>query len=50
MVGVDDDGEVTSATSVVDLERPLAGPLLATDLKLEHGVDLAQATEVVDLR
>ena len=50
MVGVDDDGEVMSATSAVDLKRPLAGPLPAADLKLEHGVDLAPATEAVDLR
>ena len=50
MVGVDDDGEVTSATSVVDLKRPLVGPLPAADLKLERGLDLAPATEAVDLR
>ena len=50
MVGVDDDGEVTSATSAVDLKRPLTWPLPAVDLKLEHGVDLAPATEAVDLR
>ena len=37
MLAVDDDGEVTSATSAVDLERPLAGPLPVADLKLEHG-------------
>ena len=34
----------------MDLERPLAGPLPAADLGLEHGLDLAQATEAVDLR
>ena len=50
MVGVDDDGEVTSATSMVDLEWPPAGPIPAADLKLEHGVELVQATEAVDLR
>ena len=50
MVSVDDDGEVTSATSAVDLERPLAGPLPAADLGLEHGLDLAQATEAVNLQ
>ena len=50
MLAVDDDGEVTSATSAVDLKRPLTGPLRAADLKLEHGVDLAPATEAVDLR
>ena len=50
MVAVHDDGEVTSATSAVHLERPLAGPLPAADLRLEHGVDLAQPTEAVDLR
>ena len=49
MLAVDDDGEVTSATSAVDLKRPLTGPLPAADLKLEHGVELAQATEAVDL-
>ena len=49
MLAVDDDGEVTSATSAVDLERPLAGPLPAADLRLEHAVDLAQPTEAVDL-
>ena len=43
-------GEVTSANSVVDLKRPLAGPLPTADLKLDHGVDLAPATEAVDLR
>ena len=41
---------VTSATSAVDLERPLAGPIPAADLKLEHSVELAQAMEAVDLR
>ena len=41
---------VTSATSAVDLERPLAGPIPAADLKLEHGVELTHATEAVDLR
>ena len=50
MVAVHDDGEVTSATLPVDLERPLAGPIPAGDLRLEHGVDLAQPTEAVDLR
>ena len=50
MVAVHDDGELTSAASAVDLERPLAGPLLAADLRLQHGVDLAQPTEAVDLR
>ena len=50
MVAVHDDGEVTSATSAVHLERPLVGPLPAGDLGLEHGLDLAQATEAVDLR
>ena len=49
MVAVHDDGEVTSATSAVDLERLLAGPLPAADLRLQHGVDLAQPTEAVDL-
>jgi len=41
---------VTSATSTVDLERPPAGPIPAADLKLENVVELAQATEAVDLR
>ena len=41
VVAVDDDGEVTSANSAVDLERPFAGPLPAADPKLVHGVDLA---------
>ena len=50
MVAVHDDGEVTLATSAVDLERSLAGPLPAADLRLQHGVDLAQPTEAVDLR
>ena len=50
MVAVHDDGEVTSATSAVDLERPLAGPFLAADLRLEHAVALLQSTEAVDLR
>ena len=50
MLAVDDDGEVTSATSAVDLERPLAEPLPPADLRLEHGVHLAQPTEAVDLR
>jgi len=50
VLAVDDDGEVTSATSAVHLERPLAGPLPAGDLGLERGLDLAQATEAVDLR
>ena len=50
MLAVDDDGEVTSATSAVDLKRPLVGPLPAADLKLERGLDLAPATEAVDLR
>ena len=50
MVAVHDDREVMSATSVVDLERPLAGPLPAADLRLEHVVGLAQPTEAVDLR
>ena len=50
MLAVHDDGKVTSPTSAVDLERPLAGPLPAADLRLEHGVDLAQPTEAVDLR
>jgi len=50
VLAVHDDGEVTSTTSEVDLERPLAGPRPAADLKLKDGVDLAQATEVVDLR
>ena len=50
MVAVHDDGEVTSANSAVHLERPLARPLPAADLGLEHGLDLAQATEAVDLR
>ena len=50
VVAVHDDGEVTSATSAVDLERLLAGPLPAADLRLEHAVDLAQPTEAVDLR
>ena len=50
MVAVHEDGEVSSATSAVDLERPLAGPLPAADLRLEHVVGLAQPTEAVDLR
>ena len=50
MVAVHEDGEVSSATSAVDLERLLAGPLPAADLRLEHAVDLAQPTEAVDLR
>ena len=50
MVAVHDDGEVTSATSAVHLERPPAGPIPAADLKLENVVELAQATEAVDLR
>ena len=50
MLAMDDDGEVTSATSAVDLDRLPAGPIPAVDLKLEHGVDLAQPTEAVDLR
>ena len=50
MLAVHDGGEVTSATSAVDLERPLAGPLPAADLRLDHAVDLAQTTEAVDLR
>jgi len=50
MLAVDDDGEVTSATSAVDLERPPAGPIPAADLRLDHGLELAQATEAVDLR
>ena len=49
MLPVDDDGEVTSATSAVDLERPPGGTIPAADLKLEHGVELAQATEEMDL-
>ena len=40
-MAVDDDGEVTSANLVVDLERTPVGPIPAADLKLEHGVDLA---------
>jgi len=50
VLAMHDDGEVTSATSAVDLERPLAGPLPTVDLKLEHGVNLAPAMEAVDLR
>jgi len=50
VLAVHDDGEVTSATSAVDLERPPAGPIPAADLKLEHGVELAQAAEAMDLR
>ena len=50
MLAVDDDGEVTSATSAVDLKRPLAGPVPEADLRLEHGVEPAPATEAVDLR
>ena len=50
MVALHDDGEVTSTKSAVDLERLPAGPLPAGDLGLEHGLDLAQATEAVDLR
>jgi len=50
VLAVDDDGEVTSANSPVDLERPPVGPIPAADLKLEHGVQLAHATEAVDLR
>ena len=49
MVAVHDDGEVTSATSAVDLERPLAEPLPPADLRLEHGLHLAHPTEAVDL-
>jgi len=50
VVAMHDDGEVTSAASAVDLERPLAEPLPPADLRLEHGVHLAQPTEAVDLR
>ena len=50
MLAMDDDGEVTSATSAVDLDRLPAGPIPAVDLKLEHGVELAHATEAVNLR
>ena len=50
MLAVHDDGEVTSATSAVDLERLLAGPLPAADLRLDHALHLAQPTEAVDLR
>jgi len=50
VVAMHDDGEVMSATSAVDLERLLAGPLPAADLRLEHAVDLARPMEVVDLR
>jgi len=50
VVAVDGHGEVTSATSTVDLKRPLVGPLPAEDLKLDHGLDLAPATEAADLR
>ena len=50
MVAVHDDGELTSATSAVDLDRPLAEPLPPDDMRLEHGVHLAQPTEAVDLR
>jgi len=50
VLAVDEDGEVTSAASTVDLKRPLAGALPTDDLRLEHGVDLAPATEAVDLR
>ena len=50
VLAVDDDGEVTSATSAMDLERPPTGPIPVADLKLEHGVQLTQAMEAVDLR
>ena len=50
MLAADDDEEVTSATSAVDLEGAPAGPIPAADLKLEHGVELAQAAEAMDLR
>ena len=49
MVALHDDGEVTSAASAVDLERPLAEPLPPADLRLEHGLHLAHPTEAVDL-
>ncbi|XP_066365162.1 protein EXPORTIN 1A-like [Miscanthus floridulus] len=47
---LDDDGEVTSARSAVDLDRPLARPLSAADLRLHHGLGLASAKEALDLR